>query len=109
MPRPKRPRSDANQLDILNGLRQCGLAYVVVSSLASKTIYGKPPLDVFVLGYDPKEKRAKWIQVEIKADVNSTFTDSEVEWIEEVERDYGEGLAIIATCLDDILYAFNRI
>lgn len=81
MGRPKRTRKDANHNEILTQLREDGCIVVDVADLANKgdpeKNYGHP-LDAFVL---PPNGEG-WIQVEIKADAMSPFTDEEIKYLD---------------------------
>ena len=98
MPRPRHPRPDANQLELVAALRQLGFIVHDVSSL------GGDALDLFVGGYHGYLGRWVWIQVEVKTP-EGKLTPEEAAYIEK----YGKLLPVFeARTLEDVLDVFAR-
>ena len=93
--RPRHPKPDANQADIIRDLRKCGLVVLDVSSL------GGDCLDLFV--GDPLG--GGFVQVEVKVPAG-VLTPGEADYI----ADYGGLLPIVvAREAEDILRALGRM
>jgi hypothetical protein len=75
-PRPKRPKPDANQRQVVEELRDDG--YTVIETAALPGHPEHNPLDLFVL--DPAKK--VWLQVEVKVSHLEPFTDNERLYLE---------------------------
>lgn len=95
MARPKHPKTDANQADIIRDLRACGLICHDVSSL------GGDCLDLFV--GDPASY--SWIQIEVKTD-DGQLTPRERAYI---AVHLPKVPILVARETEDILCAFGRI
>ena len=95
MARPKHPKPDANQPDVIRDLRDCGLIVVDVSSL------GGNRLDFFV--GDPASY--SWLQVELKAE-GGRLTPRERAYI---AQNITRVPILIARTAEDVLEALKRI
>jgi len=96
-PRPRHPKPDTNQAEIVAKLREQGMCVHDVSSL------GGDILDLFVGGYNLKTRRDEWVQVEIKTE-KGALTDGQqkylAKWI---------GLpVVIARNAEDVLQYFGH-
>jgi len=95
MARPKHPKPDANQADVIRELRECGLIVHDVSSL------GGDCLDLFV--GDPASY--SWIQVEVKTD-EGELTPRERAYI---ALHVVLVPIVVARTAEDVLMAFGRL
>jgi len=95
MTRPRHPKPDANQADIIRDLRDCGLIVHDVSSL------GGDCLDLFV--GDPASY--SWLQIEVKTD-EGKLTPRERAYI---AVHLPKVPILIAREAEDVLRAFGRI
>ena len=93
--RPRHPKTDANQPDIIRDLRKCGLIVHDVSSL------GGDCLDLFV--GDPQSYQ--WIQIEVKTD-EGKLTPRERAYI---AVHLPKVPILIARAAEDVLKVLGRI
>jgi len=93
--RPRHPKPDANQADIIRDLRDCGLVVHDVSSL------GGDCLDLFA--GDPLG--GGWCHVEVKVE-GGVLTPGEAEYIAQYA---GPLPIIVARQAEDVLRALGRI
>lgn len=75
-PRPKRPKPDENEPEVVAELKEAGFTVIRTSPLPGDERYN--PLDLFV---GKPEAGWPWIQVEIKVDVFAQFTTNEIEYL----------------------------
>jgi len=93
-PRPKHPKPDANQADIIAGLETLGFVVWNTSPLGGQV------LDLVVFG------RGMALPVEVKQPgLEGDLTDAERESIERL-RAVGVD-AVVATCAEDVVEKFN--
>ena len=93
--RPRHPKTDANQPDIIRDLRKCGLIVHDVSSL------GGDCLDLFV--GDPQSYQ--WLQIEVKTDEGQLTPRERAYIAQHITR----VPILVAWTTEDILRALGRI
>lgn len=79
MPRPKRPRTDRNEPEVVRELREHGFTVIRTSPLPGDEEHN--PLDLFV---GKPEEGWPWVQVELKPDVFAEFTANEIAYLKRV-------------------------
>ena len=98
--RPRHPKPDGNQAQIIRELRDNGFVVHDVSSL------GGDCLDLFVGGVNRHMRNAEWLQVEVKTTVGK-LTANEARYTDQV------GLSmlpvLVARCTEDVLKWFGWI
>lgn len=77
--RPKRPRPDANEPQVVAELRESGFVVIRTSPLPGESEHN--PLDLFV---GRPADGWPWIQVELKPDVFEEFTTNEIAYLKHV-------------------------
>ena len=98
-PRPRHPKPDSNQAQIIRDLRRLGFVVHDVSSL------GGDCLDLFVCGYTNEQGAQAWVQIEVKTDTGK-LTEAEAEYI--VQADLEGVPVLVARCTEDVLRWFAR-
>ena len=96
--RPRHPKPDANQADMIRDLRASGYTVIDVSTL------GGDALDLFVGGYHHIHPGPFWVQVEVKT-ADGELTDDEREYI----YSHPELDILVARCAEDVLRWFGAI
>jgi hypothetical protein len=79
MPRPKHPRPDANENEVVAELRESGFVVIRTSPLPGNE--DDNPLDLFV---GKPSKGWPFIQVELKTDIYAEFTTNEIAYLKKV-------------------------
>jgi len=77
--RPKYPKPDANEREVIAELRESGFVVIRTSPLKGNEDHN--PLDLFV---GKPSKGWPWIQVELKTDIYAGFTANEIAYLKKV-------------------------
>ena len=96
--RPRHPKPDANQADMVRDLRASGYTVIDVSTL------GGDALDLFVGGFHFHRCLPAWLSVEVKT-ADGELTDAEREYI----YSHPELDILVARCAEDVLRWFGAI
>lgn len=94
--RPRYPKTDENQAEIVEQLKMLGLTAIDVSRLPV------PALDLFVGGWSAKARAYAWVQVEIKTQDGELNANEEAYFTENPHLPI-----IIARNVEDILDWFG--
>ena len=97
MPRPKHPRTDANQAQIIRELRELGFCVHDLSTVGGQV------LDILVGGWNARFEFYTWLPFEIKTEAG-TLTTNQHNFF----REWPELPAYVVGSTEQILDAFGR-